>query len=315
MKETEELPAYQKFQRKQPLSEYGLSYFNELLSEYRTLSMKDADPEAKATAEAILKKEALTWGDIYSFETTILKLQPIEHVRRRAWALREKYRSMFGEQAYDVYLKSNPPDPSDSSEGELRADLAQLLNSFHWHYTVVMAGERMRGGLSKWIVSLMGLVVAGFAIAAMIIVAFDLEITTPTILIVLFMGILGGFVSTQLRLQDSPSNGEPFENLAKLDHGWLSVLISPISGAIFAVILYMLFAGSFLKGSLFPEIATPMENVTDGLGFGVFANLTGPATGVEYAKLVVWSFIAGFAERFVPDALSRVIAAKPADQQ
>jgi hypothetical protein len=161
----------------------------------------------------------------------------------------------------------------------------------------------------------MGLVVAGFAIAAMIIVAFDLEITTPTILIVLFMGILGGFVSTQLRLQDSPSNGEPFENLAKLDHGWLSVLISPISGAIFAVILYMLFAGSFLKGSLFPEIATPMENVTDGLGFGVFANLTGPATGVEYAKLVVWSFIAGFAERFVPDALSRVIAAKPADQQ
>jgi hypothetical protein len=193
MKETEELPAYQKFERKQPLSEYGLSYFNELLSEYRTLSMKDADPEAKAAAEAILKKEALTWGDIYSFETTILKLQPIEHVRRRARALREKYRAMVGEQAYDVYLKSNPPDPSNSPEGELRADLAQLLNSFHWQYTVVMAGERMRGGLSKWIVSLMGLVVAGFAIAAMIIVAFDLEITTPTILIVLFMGILGGF--------------------------------------------------------------------------------------------------------------------------
>jgi hypothetical protein len=77
----------------------------------------------------------------------------------------------------------------------------------------------------------------------------------------------------------------------------------------------MLFTGGFLKGSLFPEIATPMENVSDGLGFGVFANLTGPATGVEYAKLVVWSFIAGFAERFVPDALSRVVAAKPTDQQ
>src|SRR5215813_5537083 len=143
MKETEELPAYQKFQRKQPLSEYGLSYFNELLSEYRTLSMKNADPEAKATAEAILQKESLTWGDIYSFETIILKLQPIEQVRRRAWALREKYRAMVGEQAYEVYLKSNPPDPSTAPEGELRADLAQLLNSCHWQYTVVLAGERM----------------------------------------------------------------------------------------------------------------------------------------------------------------------------
>ena len=315
MKETEELPAYQKLQRKQPLSEYGLSYFNQLLSEYRTLSMKNADPEAKATADAILQKQSLTWGDIYAFEITVLKLHPIEHLRRRVWALREKYRVMFGEETYAIYLKSNPPDPSNSPEGELRADLAQLLNSFHWQYTIVMAGERMRGALSKWIVSLMGLLVAGCAIAAMIIVAFDFEITTPTILIVLFMGMLGGFVSTQLRLQNSPSNGEPIENLAKLDHGWLSVLISPISGAIFAVILYLLFIGGFLKGNLFPEITTPMDKFTGGLGFGVFANLTGPGTGVEYAKLVVWSFIAGFAERFVPDALSRVVAAKPTDQQ
>ncbi|HEY7556767.1 MAG TPA: hypothetical protein VIH18_18360 [Candidatus Binatia bacterium] len=315
MKENGELPAYQKLQREQPLAEYGLSYFDELVSEYRILSLKNIDSEAKARADEILQKQALTWGDIYTFEIAILKLQPIESLRRRAWTLREKYRAMAGEQGYDAYLKSNPPDPKDSGEAELRADLIQLLNNFHWQYTVTMAAERMRGRLSKWIVGLTGLVVAVFVAIAIYITAFEVQVTTPTIVIVIFMGTLGGFVSTQLRLQSSPSQGEPIENLARLDHGWLGILVSPISGAIFAVVLYMLFAGSFLEGSLFPKIATPAEEYTGGINFGEFAVATGPETGFAYAKLIVWSFVAGFAERFVPDALSRIIATRPTEQQ
>ena len=315
MAENQKLPAYQELERKQPLAEYGICYFNELLSEYRTLSTTNADPEAKARAEEILKKESLTWGDIYTFETTILKLQPLATVRRRAWVLREKYHTLVGDQAYDVYLKSNPPDPENGAEAELRADLDQLLDNFHWQYTVTMAGERMRGRLSKWIVGVMGVVVICFAIAALVTTCLDLKLTIPTIAIVLFMGMLGGFVSTELRLQSGSTQGEPIENLARLDHGWLSVLISPVSGAIFAVVLYMLFIGNFLNGNLFPQIATPKDGVPTGLAFHEFANFTGPGTGAEYAKLIVWSFIAGFAERFVPDALTRVVAANPADQK
>jgi hypothetical protein len=287
MKEHPDPPAYQKLQREQPLSEYGLSYFNALLSEYRTLSTNNADPEVLATIDAILAKKSLTWGDIYTFEKTILRLQPIDTVRRRAWALREKYRQLAGKQMYEVYLKSNPPDPDTAPETNLRADLLQLLDNFHWHYTVTMAGERMRGRLSDFV--------------------------TPTFVIVLLMGTLGGFVSTHLRLQSSASEGDAIESLAKLDHGWLSIFISPVSGAIFAAILYMLFAGAFLTGTVFPEIATPAEKIKDGLSFGAFATLTGPATGVDFSKLLVWSFIAGFAERFVPDALSRIVATKPGD--
>ena len=311
MNEHADPPAYQKLQREQLLSEYGLSYFSELLSEYRSLSRNNADPEVKATIDAILSKRSLTWGDIYTFEKSILRLQPIDNVRRRAWALREKYRQLAGQQLYDAYLKSNPPDPDTAPEAHLKADLLQLLDNFHWHYTVTMAGERMRGRLSKWIVGLMALVVAGVAASAMIKSHQGSDFVTPTFVVVLFMGMLGGFVSTHLRLQSSASQGEAIENLAKLDHGWLSILISPVSGAIFAAILYMLFTGTFLTGNVFPEIATPLEKSTDGLPFGAFAMSTGPATGMDFAKLLVWSFMAGFAERFVPDALSRIVAAKP----
>jgi hypothetical protein len=38
-----------------------------------------------------------------------------------------------------------------------------------------------------------------------------------------------------------------------------------------------------------------------------FLKETGPASGVSYALLIVWSFLAGFAERLVPDTLNRLV--------
>jgi hypothetical protein len=35
---------------------------------------------------------------------------------------------------------------------------------------------------------------------------------------------------------------------------------------------------------------------------------TGPTSGINYALLIIWSFLAGFLERLVPDALSKLVA-------
>jgi hypothetical protein len=45
-----------------------------------------------------------------------------------------------------------------------------------------------------------------------------------------------------------------------------------------------------------------------------FIRQTGPADGVSYALLIIWSFIAGFAERLVPDTLNRLVAKNEAIQ-
>jgi hypothetical protein len=45
-----------------------------------------------------------------------------------------------------------------------------------------------------------------------------------------------------------------------------------------------------------------------------FLKATGPTDGVSYALLIIWSFIAGFAERLVPDTLNRLVAKNEAIQ-
>jgi hypothetical protein len=45
-----------------------------------------------------------------------------------------------------------------------------------------------------------------------------------------------------------------------------------------------------------------------------FLEETGPVDGVAYALLIIWSFLAGFAERLVPDTLNRLVAKNEAIQ-
>jgi hypothetical protein len=45
-----------------------------------------------------------------------------------------------------------------------------------------------------------------------------------------------------------------------------------------------------------------------------FLKETGPADGISYALLIIWSFLAGFAERLVPDTLNRLVAKNEAIQ-
>lgn len=45
-----------------------------------------------------------------------------------------------------------------------------------------------------------------------------------------------------------------------------------------------------------------------------FLEQTGPVDGVAYALLILWSFLAGFAERLVPDTLNRLVAKNQAIQ-
>jgi hypothetical protein len=365
---------------------YTSTYFDHLYSEY-TRSAQTIAPEKldhfKAHLNPIIErreKGELTWDDVYTFDLAILDILSDEDLVRKAYDMRSKYRSIAGARDYDAYIASKPPDLTtlqiDSIRKDedkasvatevLRADIRYLLGQFYLHYSMMPLREGLRDDLTrrarKWTLIFMGIFGLLVILSQIIIGRLGTTITgvvSSTIGVVLFAGIMGGCVSMLQRIQSAPNEGDALYNLAALSHGWKGISLSPLYGAIFALLLYVLFTADILQGVVFPRIVslsaasaktsqpstsertgaapntttspvgpassntssappatssnstptqtqTPSMSPTPSVKTLPFSD-TGPEDGKAYALLVIWSFIAGFAERLVPDTLNRLV--------
>jgi hypothetical protein len=257
-----------------------------------------------------------------------------------------------------------PSQSSDIVQRVLRADIRYLLSKFYLYYAMLPVRERLREELTtravamtKWIlVLIVALILASFG-GVLVLERFSRygDLTGAfglTVGSVAFAGIVGGCVSMLQRIQSAPSEGDALFNLASLTNGWRGLSLSPLYGGIFASLLFILFAGGILQGSIFPKIETATNSpvvvvpapttetaassaapanssekvavptptpLTDTQKIGIlqikdFLKETGPKDGVSFALLIIWSFIAGFAERLVPDTLNRLVAKNEAIQ-
>ncbi|NMH60001.1 hypothetical protein [Alteromonas ponticola] len=115
-------------------------------------------------------------------------------------------------------------------------------------------------------------------------------------------GIIGGFVSIQQRLKHID-----IEEMQLLSQSWFSILMIPVYGGIFALVLYILFLAGLVQGHLFPAFYVPeFDTPPTTQNVVAFLTTTYPAQGADIAKLIFWSFVAGFSERFVPQIINDV---------
>ena len=236
----------------------------------------------------------------------------------------------------------------------LRADIKYLLSKFYLYYSMLPVREGLRDELTNRAVSRTLVFVGALVFLMLINLGFIFSGRADssaglTVLTVAMAGIMGGCVSMLQRIQSAPSEGDALFNLAALNNGWRGLSLSPLYGGIFASLLFVTFAAGVLKGSVFPVIHTPTNQVaaepapvalpatpttnavpaatpqstpaaaaspatSEILRIRDFLKETGPADGVAYALLIIWSFLAGFAERLVPDTLNRLVAKNEALQ-
>ena len=273
-----------------PVPPYARLYFDHLYSEYIALkpSIKDAGlVQLLDELHQRRRQHDLTWSDIYTFDLTLVDVRPPESLVRKAYDSRARYRSVAGQKEYDEYIASkpldlgtiqvdpdaDPPKPNVLIERELRADIKYLLSKFYLYYALMPVREALRDDLTK------KAVLATTAAVVLIMLAIALNVGAAsqiswlnwldqyssvlvTLLTVTLAGIIGGCVSMLQRIQAAPSEGDALFNLAALTNGWRGILLSPIYGAIFASLLFVLFAGGILNGSVFPTIVTPSRSGT-----------------------------------------------------
>lgn len=129
----------------------------------------------------------------------------------------------------------------------------------------------------------------------------------PIAPMVILTGILGACFSVLQRVQRSAAD-DPLVALLNLRNARTHIFLSIISGAIASLVIFAIFTGRMISGSLFPNIVGMSVPAGTMLPLVDFLGGTGPETVADYGKLLVWAFVAGFAERFVPDVLDRFVA-------
>jgi len=283
------------------LPPHGWSYFDHLVAVY--VNLNSADPRA----DAVIKKSSerpddLTWGDIFLLENVTFSLQPPDVVERSAWILRERFREVACPSVYARYLASGVPENAGTpgNLSLLKADLTRVLDVLHWYYSLIPMRERRRKSLT--VTGLVTVLFDTLLLAGILVWCGTYDKNFIAVLsTVVYCGMVGGIVSSQRRLQRIPNESDPLISVFGLDSAGYYLWLSPLLGAIFAVALMAMFVGGLLKGALFPDF-----HLSSTARFFDFTWNTVPKGSGEYAKLFVWAFLAGFAERLVPDSLDRL---------
>ena len=319
-----------------------------LIAEFETTFLDPKDPRAIMGQEIVnTYKENKTFSksDLYKLDTLILSMQPTERLVQRADTLRLKYFDLAGTKIANAYRPAPLPTPDKYEDKAARnlllADLQHVLRFIHWGYFFIPIREKIRTDVIISASYIMLGVTAIWAFVLFLCMNYDHSFRGLLITVV-YAGLMGGFISSQRRMQMIPTQGDPLTSIYELENGKYFSWFAPLTGAVFSVILMLFFISGIVRGPIFPEFnevasqhiqqpktdvaknetvkinATTSENKTDQTSAAAEkqseVRLNGnyfevqPKDVASYALLIIWSFIAGFAERFVPDTLDRLIS-------
>jgi hypothetical protein len=213
-------------------------------------------------------------------------------------------------------LLSRHRDSATSDPGK-QALLAKLLRDTHNRYAARRSERAERAqvarrmtylglGLTLAIVGVFIVLGTGWFAVAVEKMPFT-DLVKYNLIVTTFFGFLGAFMSRLVAFQ----NTAPSLSVDDMENGysWQFLMVRLLVGGLSSVILYFVISGRLIGGELFP---TPDDGASGGFGSlwtvhnGAGMPYEGPSA--NFAKLIIWCFIAGFSERFLPDSLSALEA-------
>jgi hypothetical protein len=270
------------------------------------LNLGDDEEVARLRERLKNKRDTISWSDISLAELCLVDLLNTEaEIRAGLTGWRRRLREVAGETRYTQYLTTAPDiSPGKSSIFDLRADLLECIRAVFYFYSAygIAAGSRSSVTKALFRVALV-VILSELLFSALLILrnasgGYVLPVDSGVRAIVQYYiaasicAVLGSVISVQRRQQDPNVDVDPLFRYIQTTADKFSIaFVSPVFGAIFGLLAFALLQSRLLSTTL-------ISIGTNGL----------PSNWSDVAGLLIFGFLAGFAEQLVPDALTRIAA-------
>ena len=264
------------------------------------------------------RRDPITAGEILLLEAAIIQRITCKHeLAMRLLISRELLSSLLSPESYSQIVpyfvqiakpshtsSEDKEDALSALQGEARAISSRLCRRVGGLPAVEEIRTQVGMNICAWTM-----------LIVLMAVLLNFTISGPFVLVMGAWGALGAMVSTIERLYKADLLYEPLKMAITLSGGRFPLYLSPFLGMIFAIVLYVLFRSDLLAGHIFPKVqctaVAPLFPQLHGtfLDFGPFRPPKDCAeinASTELCKMFLWGFLAGWAERMVPDALNKL---------
>jgi len=232
----------------------ALTWFNNLKNQYLALPLaqmtSDVQRKIIAAIDDLSGKDAntLVIQNLFDLEDWVLTLLPGQTLASRLKSLRDEYQEVLGKEAWDRIQPTLLPQIDPAKEDENRAEAQRLQEELHWQASIRPWASRMRKWMMLSVLTLMGL--------AMLILWLNVNRHgTEMAGTLMLIGIVGGAVSTIQRIQSANLASSRALMLARYSLLKLGVIISPVLGGIFALVMALfLMSKTVTPGLVVPDM-------------------------------------------------------------
>jgi hypothetical protein len=233
------------------------------------------------------------WGNAYEIEQCLTYLYDDEMLEEQ---LERRLIDLELHSDKERFLKFRERRDTAVAKRAKQELLRDITNNVQWYYRKRdVRREYHREARIKTLYVFLGALFV-FAVALLVshsewLLSYSLyDQTTRALVIVICAGFLGASFSILLRVKTKLADSS-IEDLRVLDNIHY-IALRPVIGVGAALILFFLVQSGLLGGSLFPDL--PLRHADR------FIEHYG-----DISKMIVWSFIAGFSEYFVPNLLKQ----------
>jgi hypothetical protein len=284
--------------------------------------------------EAVTAAPGATWADLYEAQRIRLILLSPESLEYELCHLKTSFKLYAGrtllahyhEATSEIRSKYNTPTPSADAPGKsgaslaavpLRAEAMFLLEQIQDIQSYRPHQERKRLSISYCVLRTTFYFIVMVALLAWVFSRTILPSDFPTgLFMILSLGALGAAFSSLQRIQRSYREGAMILNSTRYMRKFKDWISPPVTGAVFALVACLLFYGGFVA-KLVPtenpqnsQSSTPSDQ-RNGRGF-LRELFVGEIERKDFIMILLLAFMAGFAERLVPDTLDRLSGANTA---